>query len=47
MPARAPTQRKTWLDWMPEDAPEPELHTRDEIAEMASGIDLTHPCELF
>lgn len=34
-----PRMKTTWLDWFP-DEPEPtELYTRDQIAEMASGID--------
>lgn len=42
MSANAPpkTARQTWLDWLDPNEPEPtELYTREQIAEMASGID--------
>ncbi len=45
MTARAPTKapKETWVDWMPEGAPEPGLLTRDELLEMlrTRGVDLS------
>ncbi len=29
-------ERETWRDWLPDEAPEPDLFTRDEIIEMAA-----------
>lgn len=35
------TSRETWRDWLGPDEPDPEeLFTRDEMAAMASGVDL-------
>lgn len=43
MPARAPTERETWKDWIGPDAPEPDdLYTRAEIVERANGLIRDH-----
>lgn len=44
MPADTKAKPETWLDWMPEGAPEPDLLSRDELLEalrIERGIELT------